>query len=163
MCNISGAFHYMYTLYIIAVSLSFFGAKQLVLISFSLSFLAPTFFLFLVPMNCGQNVSVFAMILFAQTRKKHIHKQKECKSATRCKQKRNVLFYLDNYNQHQYLHDLHLKITNSASISIQNAHSKHWPCFASARVHIFPLFVLWQCLLVCSFLHIKNDLIFCCC
>lgn len=137
MCNISGAFHYMYIFFSLAL-LVFRTKVEVGWIFFPCHSLLPPFFslspdelwakCFRFRNNSMQNAKNIHIYSYIQTKRMQISVKMQTKA--------NICFYLDNYNtQHQYLHDLHLKITNSASISIQMLIQKYWPCSAAVLSH----------------------------
>lgn len=117
----------------LAISLYFWGGE----VGFSLPFFASTFFppelrakCFRFRNNSMPNANNIHTYMYSYTNKKNANQRQDAN-------KSEHLFYQDNYNtQHQYLHDLHLKITNSASISIQMPIQRHWPRFARSMSEV---------------------------
>lgn len=118
------------TYFSLSRALCIFFFEDGVLVSLSCHSLLPHFFFHsAVPTNCGQNTSVFAIIP-CQTRKAYtcVHKQKECKSASRCEQKRT--FVLSRQLQHPAPLFAWSPLENY-EFSINKHTNVHWKAFAS--------------------------------
>lgn len=170
MCNISGAFHYMYIFFALSRSLylSLPAFLRDCVEFFFVLFFAPTFFHSLPSSLSRSRVELWAkcfrlraIIPYRIAKNTHTHLNRNRYTQTKRMQisvkmqtmSEHLFLSTDNYNiQHQYLHDLHLKITNSASISIQNAQFKgiglvffYGVCVRARTAHKFHCLFYGQC------------------